>query len=143
MRYSPEPTKWIAVKVNTNSDYDTIDFAIVHLTDAYLNTLEQRIQAAHPFATDPTFNHLDFDDDNIKFYNWDEVNDDLGEIENILEDQESCYVAIDDDFDFELNFSIPEQKLDTHSMRMHSSGAFNYVCYDQNGDEYYTDGISL
>lgn len=143
MRYSEIQTDYIAVRVNSNSEYDTIDFAIVHLTEAYKATLIERQLAAANFITDPTFNHLDFNDDNIKFYNWEEESEDFDQIQEILEDAESCYVTIDDDFDLELNFTKPEQRLDTFTLRMGSHGAFNYVCYDASGDEYYTGGIIL
>ena len=144
MRYSETPTDYIAVRVNSNSDFDCIDFGIVQLTEAYKALLIERQLIAANFIEDPTFNHLDFNDDNIKFYNWEEMTDDLDEIQVILEDAESCYVTIDDDFDSVQHFTIPEQTLGALSLRMGSHGAFNYVCYDDNnGDEYYTGGIIL
>jgi hypothetical protein len=144
MKYSAIPTPYIAVKVNTNSDNNHIDLAIVHLTESYKNTLISRQADASHFKDDPSFYNMSFWDPNIQYYNWIDPTEDLEVILDKLETSDYCYIEIEEHFDLEQILVKSDLKLCAHTLQMGAGGIFNYVCYDENnGDEYFTDGIEL
>ncbi len=55
MKTTDKATAYLLVKANTNSEWDSCEFAIVHITDEWKREQAKRLEAVKPFAEDYNF----------------------------------------------------------------------------------------
>lgn len=134
MERSLETTEYIIVKALTTSQWDNVDFAIVHLTEEMLASLKQRLTNVQPFRNDNTFHNLAYWDSPVGYY----CNPkDIPLTETILNKHEDwTFVKLDKD---ELEtFPIPENPLEAHQLLISSHGYANFKAISKYTDEEYS-----
>lgn len=137
MTRSEQPTDYIYLKANTPSEWDSCDFAIVRLSDDWLDVLEERLALLAPFENRDDFYSLEFWDGPEGYFTdtYDDEND--GPYTKLLgdEDPDWCFAELDPD---ELDdFSRPEARLSTHQLVVTKEGHAYFTAFGKHTDEQY------
>lgn len=137
MTRSEQPTDYIYVKASSPSEWDCCDFAIVRVTEQWLDLLEERMTLLEPFEERDDFYSLEFwDGPEGYFINTYGEEDD--EPDNKLlsdEDPDWCFADLDPD---ELeHFSTPEARLSTHQLVVTKGGHAYFTALGKHTDEQY------
>lgn len=140
MERSINTTEYIIVKALTTSQWDNVDFAIVHLTEEMLANLTLRLKAVQPFRNDNTFYNLAYWDSPIGYYCNPKETPFTETILNKHEDW--TFIKLDED---ELEtFSSPENPLEAHQLLISSHGYANFKAISKyTQEEYMTEWFSI
>ena len=140
MKKSTKPTEYLLVRASTNSEWDTCEFAIIHITEQWKQQLEKRVAAIQPFKDDYNLQSMSYYDTEVDFYTTDE--DDLPDMEGLLDGKDWAFVELaksEQD-----SFALPENRLDCYRMIVYRSGAACYQAYGKHsGEEFFTADFSL
>ncbi|RYF98319.1 MAG: hypothetical protein EOO07_38330, partial [Chitinophagaceae bacterium] len=110
MKRSTKPTAYILIKACTNSEWDPIDFAVIHLTELFKNNLRQRLADVEHFKEDGSFYNLTYWDSSSGFY----CNSKKGTAKILREDEDWSFVDLD--AEEERGFTVPENQLEAHQL---------------------------
>lgn len=140
MERSINTSEYIIVKALTSSQWDKVDFAIVHLTKEMLASLKLRLTSVQPFRNDNTFHNLAFWDSPVGYYCNPKGTPFTETILNKHEDW--TFIKLDKD---ELeSFSIPENPLEAHQLMISGHGYANFKAISKYTDEeYMTEWFSI
>lgn len=138
MKFSEKPTDNILVTANCNSEWDNCDFAIISGGKAWTEWLQARLEVTRKIQEYDDFCCLKFFDFNVKFYISNE-----GDQEEILEKiKEKSWAFIELEDGEEEKFSVPENRLDCHTISLFTNCSGKYIAYGKHtGEEFYTDSI--
>lgn len=138
MKATDKATAYLLVKANTNSEWDSCEFAIVHITDEWKREQAKRLEAVMPFAEDYNFQSLNYYDTAVEFYRTGE--DDQPDIEKLLAGKEWVFVEMDS----QEAFIAPENRLDCYRLSVYRGGSANYKAYGKHtSEEFWTEDFSL
>ena len=134
-------TEYIFLKAFVKSDWDDCSFAIIHVTDEWIQTTQKRIDAAIPFLEDSGFYHLSYWDKPEGFYR-DSSGNSLMANEILSDDSDWCFVELNDN---ELDvLAIPENYLGSFQLIIYKDGCLCYKAYGEySGEEFYTFDFRL
>jgi len=122
-------TGYIAIQAHTNSEWDTVNAAILQVSDADI------IRWSRWSECSVTLNRIENDFAHIVYY--DSV--DFVNIDEDIEDNKLYHIEIDKN-----QLSYPDQKLDTYMVKFFGDGTMRFLAYGKNtGDEFYTDIIDI
>lgn len=140
MQISNKSTNHILIKAWTNSDWDYCDFALINLSNKWIEMQKGRLEAIKPFTNDFIFHSLCFYDESVTFYRIDE--NDSPDIEKLLENKSWAFVKLDDN---ELdNLIAPENALVYHKLVIYRDATARYEAFGKHTDEnFVTDAFSL
>lgn len=140
MQISNKPTNHILIKAWTNSDWDYCDFALINLSNKWIEMQTGRLEAITPFTNDFIFHSLCFYDESVTFYRIDD--NDSPDIEKLLENKSWAFVKLDDN---ELdNLISPENALVYHKLVIYRDATARYEAFGKHTDEnFVTDAFSL
>ena len=145
MQLSDKPTSHILVRANTNSEWDSCDFAIITLSEEWKQAQSRRLRAARSFAADISFRGLSFYDWSVDFYYTSRHG--LPDIDELLGDRRWAFVEVAEEELNEENLAEEDQinsGLDCHRLLIGSDGGFKYIAYGEySHDEFSTEEISL
>lgn len=140
MQLSDKPTSHILVRADTDSEWDSCDFAIITLSEEWKQAQSRRLEAARSFAGDSSFRGLSFHDWAVDFYYTSQH--DLPDIDQLLGELRWAFVELNEenlDEEDRLNGS-----LDCHRLLIGSDGGFKYIARGAyTHDEFCTEEISL
>ena len=140
MQLSDKPTSHILVRANTNSEWDSCDFAIITLSEDWQKTQIERLEAITPFANDHSFLSLHFFDGAADFYQ--PGDDGLPNIDELLGDNEWAFVELTQEEQDDL--TPPESALDCYEMVLYKDGNAKYTAYGKyTSEEFWTTELPL
>jgi hypothetical protein len=145
MKISEKPTEHILVRAHVNSEWDSCNSCLVCVRDSYLKRWEEwNEKATQQESTDSSFLHSCYSEDS-EFLYLKNTDPEWNTIENLAdeipEDKHWMFVEIGDE-DEELG--VPEQKIQSHMIKMYGKGGMCFVAYGKNtGEEFFTETISL
>lgn len=130
MKIVNEYTGYIAVQAYTNSEWDTVNAAILQVSDADIIRWGILDKSARGLKDSNTYDFA-----YIAFY--DSV--DFVNIDEDIEDNKLYHIEIGKN-----QLSYPDQKLDTYMVKFFGDGTMEFLAYGKNtGDEFYTDRIDI
>lgn len=140
MKVSKKPTKWIAIKANTTSEWDSCDLVLLNITENYKEYLKKGLEAVELL----NYNHSDISLMSISL--WSEPDGwyicDNDKINDILYKKGWVYVNIKDDKNINLN--KPEQVIDAVTLDISKFGTINFRGYGKHtSEEFFTNQIDL
>ncbi|MDR2233870.1 MAG: hypothetical protein LBE56_12230 [Tannerella sp.] len=139
MKKSDKPTEWILIKAYTESEWDSCDFAIIHLTDKWLKLQGKRSDITRLTKAEG-FVKLVYRDTNVDFYRIDEDSD--FDIDDFLGTEEWAYIEMENNEPE--SFTKPEQKLVLFEIYFYSDGFARYIAIGENTlEEFYTEYFYL
>lgn len=137
MNISKTPTTHLLVRAYTNSEWDNCDFALITLTEQWLEKVKKVAQQVSTLKSDPDFVNLSFYEARTDFYTLsDEEQPDL----SFLEERTWAFVELTEE---ELaSFNTPESRLDIYRSVFTRYDDFYIKAYGKySSDEYWTDDI--
>ena len=137
MNISKIPTTHLLVRAYTNSDWDSCHFALITLTEQWLEKVKNVAQQVATLKSDPDFVNLSFYEVRTDFYTLsDEEQSDL----SFLEERTWAFVELTEE---ELaSFNTPESRLDIYRSVFTRYDDFYIKAYGKySSDEYWTDDI--
>lgn len=140
MKTTDKQTQHILLKAWTNSDWDTCDFAIVHLTEDWKREQQKRLEAIRPFAGDCYFQSVNYRDTAVDFYKMDD--NDQPDVAKLLGGKNWAFVELDEG---ELEtLSVPENHLECYRLVLYGNGSAMYKAYGEcRSEEFWTEEFSL
>jgi len=140
MNISDKPTNRILARAHTDSEWDSCDFAIISISEAWRKTQFERLEAITPFANDLSFFSLHFFDGAADFYQ--HGDDGLPDIDELLGDNEWAFVELTQEE--QDNLTPPESTLDCYEMVLYKDGDAKYTAYGKHTDkEFWTTELPL
>lgn len=140
MKQSDKPTVFLLIKAYTGSEWDTCDFAIIHLSEDWKKEQVKRLEAVKPFADDYNFQSLNYYDTSVDFYRVDE--NDQPDFETLLAEKEWVFVELDEGE--QNSFAVPENRLDCYRLVVYKNGTAMYKAYGKHtSEEFWTEEFSL
>ena len=145
MKFTNTPTDTILVKANTNSEWDEVDFAILHLNkEEWLGKLEDAVQLSKKYGW---FSCIEFWQD-VEYYiasskQHNETIDTLiEEVLGFLDDSPWSYIETTEE-ELEL-FRRPEQIVKTGSFSVTPEGYLSHKGYGKHtGEEFFAESIKI
>lgn len=140
MKRSKTPTQHILIKANTRSDWESIEFAIIYLTESWKALIASRLKAIKQFKADDDFNCHSFWDASISYYNG-SGNREL--VKEILPPHDDwAYVTLSPET--ERTFQHPDNLLEAHQLLITTNGIAHFKAYGKHtNDEYWTEEFNL
>jgi hypothetical protein len=141
MKRTNNKTDYILMRANTISEWDDCDFAIIHITNEWVQLLEKRLHAINPFTGDNSFYHLSYWESPEGFYK--NPDDEMQSADEILHANEDwCFVLLEEN---ELEkFPVPENSLDAQQLMVDRYGNASYKAYGKySNEEFYTADIKI
>lgn len=137
MKRADNRTDYVLVKARTNSEWDSISFAVFQVTDEWLQSLQARMNKLQPFTDDFNFwEHIYFGSPE-GFY---ETPDDW-DLDEILNEGE-VWTFVETNGEELEQLPVPENRLDTHLLVLDRYGNVQFKAYGKHtGEEFYTDGL--
>lgn len=140
MQISETPTDYILVKARTDSEWDSCDFAIVNLSNAWRQNQLKRLDTVEPFVDDYTFQSLNFYDCAVDFYQ--ESDASLPDVNEFLANRSWAFVDVSEEEQDTL--TQPENALDGYTISIKSNGEAKYKAYGKHtGEEFWTEEFPL
>lgn len=145
MQLSDKPTSHILVRADTDSEWNSCDFAIITLSEEWKQAQPRRLEAARSFAGDSSFRGLSFHDWAVDFYYTSQH--DQPDIDQLLGELRWAFVELNEDELNEENLDEEDRlngSLDCHRLLIGSDGGFKYIARGEyTHDEFSTEEISL
>jgi hypothetical protein len=140
MKRSKTPTQHILIKANTRSSWESIEFAVIHLTESWKALIASRLQAIEQFKADVDFNCHSFWDASISYYKSPGASELVKEI--LPPHDDWAYVTMSSET--ERTFQHPNNPLDGHQLLITANGIAQYKAYGKNTHkEYWTEEFNL
>jgi len=138
MKRSNQPTAYLLVKANTNSYWDSCDYAIVHITQQWKEQLQERIKFLSPLQGDYDFQSMRYYDCSADFYRIGE--DGQSVAKQLPKGRSWAFVELDENE--QEAFIPPENHLDSYAIVLCADGTGYYSAYGKHtGEEFWTEKI--
>ncbi|MHA4895779.1 hypothetical protein ACXZ1K_13580 [Pedobacter sp. PWIIR3] len=130
MKKSDKPTPYILVKAYTTSEWDTCDFAIVHITEEWKTDMAKRVKLLEPLTEINDFFNVSFWDAPEGFF----LYPPKSKVASFLPREEDwCYIVTDEN-EIE-RLTIPENRLDGEQLILLHKNAAYYKGYGKHTSE--------
>lgn len=134
-----EKSEYMLIRAYTDSEWDSCDFVILHITDEWKQIMRERLARATAFKDVQGFYYLIYSGSPAGFYK----NSEAFDVDDLLsEEEDNCFVNLE-----ETGFSslpTPDSKLHLYKIAIDSYGLMNYKASGKcTGEEYYTAEFSL
>lgn len=140
MKRSITPTPYILVRAASSGPWDTVDFAVIHLTESWKAALAQRLLALTSFAEDESFHNLTYWESPLGFYCHPTSR---LYTEKLMHPQEEwTFVTLT--ANQEQRFPVPVDELEGHQLVITKHGFANFIAYNKRtGEQYWTEWFSI
>ncbi len=133
-------TDYVLLKADTNSDFDTCHFAVIHCTKEWRERMQQRLNALQTVESEMGFVSLKFYDTSVDFYRIDE--NEQPDIQALLGGKDWAFVELEENE--QDTFLVPESRLDCYRLSLYQYGTAIYTAYGKHsGDEFFTTEFSV
>lgn len=122
MKIADKQTSYILLKAETNSEWDSCDFALINLTENWGGVQRKRIQDAKQFQQDSTFCALTYYTWEIQFYTDDD--EICKSAHQLLDEKQWAFISISKK-NLE-RLSVPENKLEGYKLLIYPDGTAIY-----------------
>lgn len=140
MKRSLIPTPYILIRATNSCRWDTVDFAVIHLTESWKDLLAQRLSALTRFAKDESFHNITYWESPLGFYR--HPTNRLYTENLICPEEEWTYVTLSGSQ--EQKFLIPVDELKDHQLVITSHGYANFVAFNaRTSEQCWTDWFSI
>lgn len=140
MKRSISPTPHILIRASNSSRWNTVDFALIHLTETWKMLLAQRLLAVSRFAADESFHNLTYWESPLGFYSYPTSRLYTEKLMN--PEEEWTYVTLTEDQ--EQRFPVPVNELEDHQLVITGHGYANFVAFNsRTSEQYWTDWFSI
>lgn len=140
MERSNEVTSHILINAATNSHWDTVDFAIIHLTGLFKITLHQRLETVKKFVADESFYNLIYWEAPLGYYC--NPKNKLSTERIIKAGEGWAFVHLDDHE--EQTFTVPQNALKSHQLIISKHGYASFKAFSKyRNEEYLTEWFSI
>lgn len=140
MKISDKQTANILIKARTNSEWDSCECALVHISDEWKKLQAERLDAVKLFKDDYNFQSLRFYSYSAKFYQY--GGDEIPDIEELLGDKDWSFVELGKDE--QDKFVVPENNLDCYRIVIYRDGNARYEAFGKHtNEEFWTNKIPL
>jgi hypothetical protein len=142
MERSEQPTPYIFIRAYIQSEWDNCDFAIIKLTDEWLENMRRRIALLEPFKEDSTFySHQYWDKPEGFFTNMLEDGEDIAEI--ILKGESQWIFVTLEENELDL-FPVPENAIGNYQLVLSTYGSARFTANGKHtGEEFYTADFNI
>lgn len=135
MELSITKTNTIIIKAFTNSEWDSVDFVLVRISDSYLKTIAERYRSVEILNKDNYFYNVSYWDAPDGWFLTD------NSLVLDLEDRDWSYIDISDDEIEQL--SSPEQTIDAQQCKI-SSDTLSFQGYGKHtSEEFWTASVPI
>jgi hypothetical protein len=141
MKKANHHTEYILLRAFVNSEWDKCDFAIIHVTNEWIQTTQKRIESTISFKDDTSFYHLSYWDSPEGFYK--DTADKGHGVDEILGDgTDWCFIEL---IEGELEtLPAPENEIGAYQLIVNSDGTACYRAYGEySGEEFCTVDFRL
>lgn len=140
MEQSKGVSSYMLINARTNSHWDTVDFAVIHLTEWFKNALRQRLSTVQQFVDDESFYNLIYWDAPLGYYC--NPKNKLF-TETIIQAGEGwAYIRLDDHE--EQTFTVPQNALEAHQLIISKHGYASFKALSKyTNEEYLTEWFSI
>lgn len=140
MKSSTQPTEYILLTAKTNSQWDTCDFALIHISEDWKKELQKWLNGVEPFTEDPLFISMTYYDTAVEFYKDD--NEIMSDSAESLKDKTWSFI-ITDEKEIEA-LPTPENCLDCHELVINADGTAYYSASGKyTGEKFWTAHFSI
>lgn len=140
MKKSKKPTPYILVQAFTNSIRNRVDFAIIHLSEIYKITLQQRLRYLEHFKAENSFLNLTYWDSPSGYY----TNSTGNQLSAQLLKNGTCWTYITLTADEVAVYIQPENPLDAHQFLLMADGNAYFKAFGKYaGEEFWTKKFNL
>lgn len=142
MTISEKPTETILLKVQTNSEWDGCDFALISCTEAWRNMTSDRANEVKTLSRNQDFYCQIYWDTPLGYFC--NADPDYVIISDYLNQQEQdwCFVAMESGEPDSL--PVPENRLDSHQLVITAGGNAHYKAYGKHsGEEFWTTSFHI
>lgn len=142
MKISEKPTDLILVKVQSNSERDNCDFALISCTVAWRKMILQRGKEVKTLSRNQDFYCQIYWDTPLGYFCY--TDQDALKVSDYLNqhEQDWCYVNLE--VGEPDRFSVPENRLDSHQLVITAGGNAHYKAYGKHsGEEFWTMSLNI
>ncbi|MFL9835567.1 hypothetical protein [Chryseobacterium terrae] len=140
MKISTIPTEYLLIKAMTDSEWDTCNFAIIHITEDWKQTQKERLKVTKIVENDNYLKWLNYADTNIEFFRF--SSEQYPHIEQWLSENSRIYIDLESD-DLR-NLFQPDNNLHCYQMQVYKNGNAIYNAFGKHtGEEFWTEEFSL
>jgi hypothetical protein len=140
MKRSKKPTEYIIIKANTNSEWDSVEFVIIHLSPEWLELTKRRLAAIKEFKENDGLNHHCYWDAPLGYYNSPPGQNLSKKIFPKYDDW--AFITLDPEE--ENTLPVPENSLDAHQLMITKNGIVQYKAYGKHtSEEFWTEEFNL
>lgn len=134
MKQSETPTQWLLIKAQICSEWDSCDSCLIELSEKDIEDWKKWNESATKLQQESEYRFA-----HLQYYYTTEF---LNGYEEVLEDKLWCFVDLEDqDVD---DLERPEQRVDTHMIKLYGDGSFCFVGYGKHtSEEFWTDSINI
>jgi len=142
MKRSEKPTDYIFILANTLSQWDSCDFAVIHLTREWREVMRNRFDLIQSFTDDDTFYSHHYWDFPQGFYVHDYEDEEETTLHLLNEGEDWAYIETDD---AELaTLRKPESSLDTYQLTITRYGTASFSAMGKHtSEEYWTSHFEI
>lgn len=142
MKKSIAPTDYIFILAHTASEWDSCDFAIIHLPDHWRREMRKRLDLIQPFIDDDTFYSHHYWDFPQGFYVHDYEDEEETTLHLLNEGEAWAYIVTDETELAALR--TPESRLDTYQLAINKYKTASFSAMGKHtGEEYWTTVIDV
>ncbi len=141
MQVSLIPTGTIAIKARTGSEWDNIDFALLHITEQSIRDMKERLECPTMVKDSRNFAGLRYWDDPDGWYMYGE-GEEFEKLSEVLDFQDWCYLDITED---EINdLGAPEQRIDGVTLKIQTDKSQQFTGYGKHtSEEFWTSDVPM
>lgn len=140
MKRSKKSTEYIIIKAYTRSEWDSVEFAIIHLSPEWLELTNKRLAAIREFKENNHLNHHCYWDAPLGYYCSPAGQDICKKI--LLKYDDWAFITLDPEE--ENTFPVPESNLEAHQFMITKDGIAQYKVYSKyTSDEFWTEEFNL
>ncbi len=139
------------IKADTNSEWDSCDFVLLHLTPDYISMLRERVSLAIRLAETADLYYLTFSDGPKGWYKYPIDNscqestdeDETDAWKELPDNQEWAFIDLQDHSEL-TSVNRPQQKLNILQMNVFTNGDIRFIAFGEHSDErFWTARFSL
>ena len=145
MKVTDKPTQHILVKAETNSDWDSCDFAIITISDKWKEQQSKRLKSLEYIKDDDYFLDASYMEESVDFYRLKQTKlseDPIPNLDKLLGENLWSFVELDKEEQEE--FATPKSYFNCYKIKIDKYGDFHYIANGKHTeDEYWTIQIKL
>lgn len=140
MRISETPTNTIAIAARTGSEWDSVNFVLLHLTEQSIQDMKERIETLNLVKGSRNFANIRYWEDTDGWFIHGE--EEIEGLVEALQEKEWVYLEITDEE--EGGFGKPAQLIDSVTLKINTDNSMCFVGYGKyTSEEFWTSDVPM